>query len=280
MKRFLSNESLRAQQFEVNHWPVSGSRDTSYEIVLIQAGSGSYQVNGNQSRYQAGDVFFLGPSDKYSFKISQKTCFYSLLFTIPYVASLVPTGGQGWPHVVDYNVPLSGTLISNPSEQRSLRALVEIILTEQQLHGVPANSVVESLMKTILNLLDRYLAQHSVSESARLVSPSAFIQRVLTYIGQHITEPQLLRMENMAEVFNYSASHLAALFKQQVGESIQQYIIQYKLNRVATRLSLSTLTISQIADEFGFSDVCHLNKLFKRHYQYTPTDYRRSLAVS
>lgn len=105
------------------------------------------------------------------------------------------------------------------------------------------------------------------------------MQRIGTYICHHITRPDHLRMEKMADVFNYSQSHLSALFKQQAGESINQYIIRYKLQLVETRLRLSSMTISQIADEFGFTDICHLNKLFKRYYQTTPTDYRRNLLI-
>ena len=83
----------------------------------------------------------------------------------------------------------------------------------------------------------------------------------------------------MADVFHYSPSHFSALFKQQAGDSIQQFIIRHKLKLVAMRLRQSSLTVSQVADEFGFTDVCHLNKLFKRYYKRTPTTYRQSLSI-
>jgi AraC family L-rhamnose operon regulatory protein RhaS len=40
------------------------------------------------------------------------------------------------------------------------------------------------------------------------------------------------------------------------------------------------MSISQIADEFGFTDVCHLNKLFKQYYHQTPTHYRHQLSIT
>ncbi|GAB3942358.1 hypothetical protein GCM10028805_06870 [Spirosoma harenae] len=131
-------------------------------------------------------------------------------------------------------------------------------------------------MKTILSLVDRQLSQQQ-GLPATTVHSSSLVQRIGAYICHHITRPEYLRMEKMADVFNYSQSHLAALFKQQAGESISQYIIRYKLQLVETRLRLSGMNISQIADEFDFTDICHLNKLFKRYYQTTPTEYRRNL---
>ncbi|WP_420146741.1 helix-turn-helix domain-containing protein [Spirosoma sp.] len=280
MNSAIQHEPLHIEQLETSHWPTTIQRPTYYRLVFIQTGRGELIINGKQLVYQTGDVFFLGPADKHSFKNIQKTSVYSLWFTGPYISSLMTTHVDLWPHIQAYRAPLSGTLIANPTEQRTLLLLVEILVMERQrLCPLLANPVVESLMKTILSLVDRHLAQHSISVSARSTTPSVFIQRIVAYINQHITEPGLLRMEKLADVFNYSASHLGALFKQQVGESIQQYIIRYKLKQVEARLSLSTMTISQIADEFGFSDVCHLNKLFKRYYQHTPTNYRRSTAL-
>ncbi|GAB3276676.1 hypothetical protein GCM10027347_50350 [Larkinella harenae] len=150
-----------------------------------------------------------------------------------------------------------------------------MVLTEQNnFRQLDANQIVETLMKTILSLVDRQLTQHQ-GLSLPNAGASSLMQRIGVYICQHITMPDRLRMEKMADVFNYSQSHLCALFKQQAGESINQYIIRYKLQLVEARLRLSTMSISQIADEFRFTDICHLNKLFKRYYQTTPTEYRR-----
>jgi len=273
MKRSIQHEPLLVQQFQIDHGATPTHAHNHYELILVEAGSGYHVINDNQFAYQTGDLFFLGPSDSHSLQITQKTCFYSLSFTTQYLSSLKTTSPHSW-HCTEQ------PLLSSRTEQRNLLALAEIVVAEQQsLKPLSSNPIVESLMKTILSFVDRLLGQHSFTAGARQSAASELIQRVTTYVCQHITEPDLLRMERLADVFNYSASHLGALFKEQVGESIQQYIIRYKLERVETRLSLSTMSISQIADEFGFADVCHLNKLFKRYYHHTPTTYRRSLVT-
>ncbi|WP_245565201.1 helix-turn-helix domain-containing protein [Spirosoma spitsbergense] len=61
---------------------------------------------------------------------------------------------------------------------------------------------------------------------------------------------------------------------------MQQYIIRYRLRLVETKPGQDTVSISQIADEFSFTDVRHFNKLFKQYYHQTPTHYRHQPAIT
>ncbi|MBD2757249.1 helix-turn-helix transcriptional regulator [Spirosoma validum] len=283
MKRSIQHELLTIQVVETSQWTYPIHDHNHFELILIRTGSGQHIINGNRFTYQAGDVFLLGPLDNHYFVVDRITCFCSLSFTELYMRGLMTPGTDCWPQITERgqtaSQQLAGSLIADRIEQQNLNALVGIVLTEQNNHRpLVSNQIVEALMKTILSLLDRQLSQHQRLSSTN-VSSSSLMQRIGVYICHYITMPEHLRMEKMADVFNYSQSHLAALFKQQAGESISQYIIRYKLQLVETRLRLSGMSISQIADEFGFTDICHLNKLFKRYYQTTPTEYRRSLLV-
>ena len=71
--------------------------------------------------------------------------------------------------------------------------------------------------------------------------------------------------------------YLSVYFKKQTGESLQGYILKYKLKLIENRLLFSDLSISQITDEFGFTDASHLNKLFKKYYGMGPQAYRHKL---
>ena len=280
MKRIIQHEPLLVEQFEADQWTLPVHTHNHFELILIQAGRGDHLVNDNRFAYQAGAVFLLSPSDSHCFTIREKTRFYCLSFTELYLARLLSTNTHSWlageePAWRLYRSQ-SGSLITDPAEGQKLMALVEIILAEQYSPGpLFANPVVESLMSLILHLLTRQSAQAGLT--ARQTASSSLTQRMMAYVCRYISEPDFLRLEKMAATFNYSQGHLGTLFKQEVGESIQQYIIRYKLKLVETRLSLSTMTISQIADEFGFSDVSHLTKLFKRYYHHTPTHYRRNV---
>lgn len=271
------SESLFVEHVELDQWVPSKRWSDCHELILIQTGEGYYAINGNQAAYRPGDVFLLGARDEYSFLITQRTSFYRLSFSRVFVDSLPARESHSWRYLDAAASPCLGSIATDVADRDKLRALSVMLLAERQgLRQSTDNCIVESLMTVVLDLVSRLLAQCTPTIPGHPTHSSDVTRRVIAYITQHIGEPHRLRMATIADAFNYSPGHLSALFKQQAGASIQQFIIRHKLNLVARRLQQTSLTVSEVADEFGFTDVCHLNKLFKRHYKRTPSGYRLS----
>ncbi|OUJ75875.1 AraC family transcriptional regulator [Hymenobacter crusticola] len=286
MKCHIQHEPLVLEEFEATAWTNLRPSRNYFEIIRIRSGYGEYSVNEQHLAYRAHNLFLLGPADAYSFTIKEPTRFAVLRFTEDYLAKLTATGIHtgAWQQLRDSTLHASLGLVGNLQlsavEQQQLDALLAILFAEADNSGKPFNdTLAESLMGAVLSFVGRRLAGYAAPEHQASSYAARFIQRLLAYIRRHITEPDCLRVERLAAEFAYSPSHLSALFKQQTGESLHQYIVRYKLKLVEARLQLSTLTVSQIADELAFTDVCHLNKLFKKYYQATPSDYRRQLAA-
>lgn len=273
MNCFLQQKSLSIKNIELDQWTTPDQSPDCYTLILVQGGEGYHIINENKFAYRPGDIFFLGARDQYSFLITQRTNFYWLSFSPTFVSALL-TPDSYWrnpSHRLE-------SIATDSADQDNLQALVAILLSEERnLSHLDNSPIVDSLMSVILSLLDRLLTQQADGMLGQQTYTSILVRRIIAYISQHIDEPDRLRMDAIADEFNYSPGHLSALFRQQAGDSIQQFIIRHKLKLVATRLRYTPLTVSQIADEFGFSDVSHLNKLFKRYYNHTPTTYRQSL---
>jgi AraC-like DNA-binding protein len=280
-------EPLVVEAFEAATWERPRPLRDHFTLVSIRQGSGTYIVNNQQLPYQAGTLLLLGPVDCYQFTIDQPTCFGQLRFTGDYLASLTATGAHAtaWQqlrHVAQHAaLGQTGCFGSDGPEAPQLSALLTILFAECGSSQPGRDTLTASLMGAVLSLLGRQLALRPLAGRRVLPSYAAgVVQRLLAYIRQHIAEPGRLRVEDLASAFAYSPSHLSDLFRQETGESLRQYIVRYRLWLAEAQLKLGTLTIAQIADELGFVDGCHLNKLFKKHYQLTPTEYRRQLAVA
>jgi len=286
MKCYIQHEPLEVEEFEADNWAGPRHLRNHFELISIRAGSGLVIINQQSRSYQVGSLFLLGPADDYSFVIDQTTCFGVLRFTEAYLTALTATGIHpgAWQQLRDYtlhaSLGLAGSIELDAAGQQHLEALLDILFAEFEHRGQPFNNTLaESLMGAVLSFVGRQLTGVAVASQPAVSYAGSFVQRLLAHIRRHIMHPDFLRVERLAAEFAYSPKHLSALFKQETGESLRQYILRYKLKLVETRL-LSTLTISQIAEELGFTDVCHLNKLFKKHYDTTPSDYRRYLAAA
>jgi AraC-like DNA-binding protein len=86
---------------------------------------------------------------------------------------------------------------------------------------------------------------------------------------------RLTRDEIAASVF-LSPTHCNRLFRQVLHMSITGRLTALRLERARHLLLDSTLSISQIAGEVGFSSFSHFTRTFQRHTGTTPGDYRRS----
>ncbi|WP_416171451.1 helix-turn-helix domain-containing protein [Algoriphagus boritolerans] len=82
-------------------------------------------------------------------------------------------------------------------------------------------------------------------------------------------------MKNWLKSLTWHRITSAYSSKKHVGESIKQYITNYKFGLIEARLTYSKLTLSEIAHEFSFTDESHFCRQFKKYSGITPTEFRR-----
>jgi AraC family transcriptional regulator of arabinose operon len=98
------------------------------------------------------------------------------------------------------------------------------------------------------------------------------IKRVSTLLDQQFKDPP--SVEQLADDVGLSASRLAHLFREQIGRSIQAYILERRLMMAALLIAQTHEQISQIAYSVGFGDVSNFNHAFKRRFSMSPRQYR------
>lgn len=283
MKRFNQYEPFNFNRFELSEWPYPLHNHNHFEIIFIHTGSGIHSINECHFQYQEGDVFLLGPEDYHIFEIATPTQFCYLRFTeLFFQENPQQRKDKHWQQTIEYlfHCPYQsfGSLVKDTNEKKRLDALLTVLLDEYDNRNKQfADNILEYVMRAILSILARNISQQAFGTGNQGHKRSQALEDILVYVRQHIYYPEKLRMEHLSAHFQYSSNYLSIFFKRQTGESLQQYILQYKLKLVETRLRFSDWSISQIAFEFGFTDESHLSKLFKKYYQLTPGDFRKSL---
>lgn len=85
-----------------------------------------------------------------------------------------------------------------------------------------------------------------------------------------------LTIADIASECGYSASHFMRWFKEATGTGFTSYLIEYRLNKAAQILRANTDdTILEIAEKTGFDNLSNFNRLFKKRFDMTPSQFRR-----
>lgn len=93
---------------------------------------------------------------------------------------------------------------------------------------------------------------------------------------RHDREPLRVKTsEYIASAVGKDYHTLSALFSSVENITIEQYIIKQRIERVKELLKYEESTLSQIADELGYSSVQHLSNQFKTITGLTPTQFKQ-----
>ncbi|MDH6365854.1 AraC-like DNA-binding protein [Enterococcus sp. PF1-24] len=82
---------------------------------------------------------------------------------------------------------------------------------------------------------------------------------------------QEITLEQLAEIFYVSPTHLSKVFKEVTGSSPINYLIQIRLKHAKTLLKNESASIKEVAQTVGYEDAYHFSKLFKKYYGVAPS---------
>ena len=85
---------------------------------------------------------------------------------------------------------------------------------------------------------------------------------------------------SMSELCGYSPSHFSALYKEMYNISPVADLINIRLENSKMMLAYSSMSISEICDVVGFSNIYYFSKCFKKNMQMSPSQYRNQLMKS
>lgn len=102
---------------------------------------------------------------------------------------------------------------------------------------------------------------------------SSYVQNALMYI--HKNYQKKLTLEEIANHVHIHPSYLSALVRENIGQSINNYLIFYRIMMAKDMLSTTNLSIEHIAVQNGFYDTQHFYKTFKKRVGMPPSDFRK-----
>lgn len=279
----MQKESLY-QPFEIHYskvdvCPRPAHKHNFFELVYIASGTGIQCINENLFHYQPGHLFLITPDDCHSFQIGTTTELVFIRFNDLYVRSQQQNDLRQieWTKKLEYILHNAshqpGCILRNPPDKILVKAMMESLLGEWTNKQLYHHEIISQIVNTVITIVARNIGltmPNKVTDNT-----GSTVVQLLNYIQENIYDAEKLKTEIIAGHFGIADGYLSRYFKKHTGESIQQYIINYKLKLVETRLQHSDMRINEIVNELGFTDESHLNRLFKKYKGLTPTAFRK-----
>ena len=108
---------------------------------------------------------------------------------------------------------------------------------------------------------------------------SKLIEQVKTFIIDTIhykdEQPNKNYSELLSQHLHHDYSYVSNLFSEVEGITIEQYIINQKIEKVKELLMYDELSLSQIALQMAYSSTAHLSAQFKKLTGLTPSQFKQ-----
>jgi YesN/AraC family two-component response regulator len=158
--------------------------------------------------------------------------------------------------------PLLTPTFSHPKNSERLFLITKELMHYAESEGYPPDCA-DCIARVILHEIE-----YKKEEEHRTVA------EVKEWIRKNRTES--VTAVSVAEHFGYNADYLNRLFKKHARLGLKEYINDTKLGYIRTDLMMGGISLSEIAEKYGFPDYKYFSKYFKYHEGMTPAEYRKT----
>lgn len=136
------------------------------------------------------------------------------------------------------------------------------------------NAKIKSLLELKSTLKNTYTKQIKVSNQEIAVESAdeKLLQEITTYLENNLTNTQL-SVEGLSKHIGMSRSSLYTKLLQLTGETPVEYIRSFRLEKAASLMRKSSMTISEIAYQAGFTTPNYFTKSFKHRFNMLPSEF-------
>ena len=136
-------------------------------------------------------------------------------------------------------------------------------------YGIPRKYIKKAntiYVRKLTELLVSYISEQSES------TVSSLGYKIKSYIDENYLT--VFTKNNLAEVFNYSNSHITRVFKETFNVTPSQYCTKLIAKRILNLIE-ENYSVSQIAIMLDFSSPENLSRFFKKHMGSSPSKYTK-----
>ena len=237
------------------------SREFPYDYYVFEyvtKGVGYIETPEEKYTVTAGDFYFLNRNRYHIYYADPQN---------PYEKVFVVLHGSFVDFLVSKYLDNDSVYIAKRDVQSLMMHMIRLLSRDDRIHY-------DQLAIAVLGLFQQVFPSPYRSKPSTKRVP----ELIKNYIDAHICEK--ITLQDISSNLYISKSHIERAFKAEYGQTPLAYFTNQKIEHVASMLATTDYSLSQIAQQFGFSDVKYMSKSFKKIKGQTPMEYKREKLAS
>ena len=255
-----------------------------FELFLVLRGEGVAKIKSHTYDIKEGDIYLINSGEVHSYArnpandILDSKKDSAPLFLFVQISN----------HCLREYFPQIRTTVFNSCNLRDYlseeeaREVSNLLVESAKAYFIEENlyplKVLGNISKVIMRCYQR-VPYEIISEAQKnsLKQKNLRIERIISYIDANF-ETQI-RLQDLAEQENLSPTHFSHLFTSLFGVTFQDYVNIKRMEQCIRLMPNKEKTLLEISYESGFSDPKYMNRMFIKHFGYTPKEYRRRIGA-
>ena len=265
-------------------WSIKPRKLFDYLLVHWIDGAGEVSIGGRSFTARNGDLYWIPPDTLHAMRgDAPGTLLRYIHFDLHYDpdrshwSASIPGGTtdlSAWPGRM--HPPVDDPIIGNWCGK--IKAGNPVLINELLRRIILEYNQAETSSLLISGLVNQLLG-HLLKSHGPGTQLNPRHVRMIENAMQHIQllSHEKLNIETLARQHGLSPTHFRKLFKEHYGQSPRTAHLNAKMRSACDCLICSDLTISEIADRLGFTNVHNFSRAFHNAIDCSPTTYRTGL---
>ena len=239
--RFVCNDDFRIERNDYN----------SILLIIAKKGEGKLFYRGKSYELKKGNIALINCTDKHTYFPTSEWDFEFMHFY-----------GKDCEKLYEYLYSLSDSAVFS-DDGRAYSKLVSIL---DMFRNAKVNETLIS--KYISDIFYSLIFSVQKNRSHRC-------DEICEYIEQNCSLEMSTAL--LAHRLGFSRAYFSTFFKKSTGVSVSDYLLMCRINRAKLLMSENSLSVSEIAERVGFSEVSSFIRAFRRKEGITPLQYRKKI---
>ena len=244
------------------------------EIAYVAEGTGIHIVNRIEHRTSKGDIVLINYDIPHEFiSEGEPLLIYNCIFTPAYFNDALGES-RNFFDITDHflltnlytNLPTDYIFATaSGTESTHILNIYERMLQEFNAKQIGYRDIMRGYVIELLVIICRLKLSVDSGKTQKMLE-------ILEHINVHYKEN--IQAEELASLSGFSPSHFRRMFKSLTGKTISLYVQTLRIQEACNLLKNKELSVEQIAQDVGYSDMKHFYAVFKRITGKLPKAFR------